>query len=150
MALSLTARPSGLFLRDPLFWLALCAIAAITPMLALLPGIALAAKWPASLAIAQAVLVYPPLEEIVFRAGLQASLLRRWPPRGGCSLSRANSVTAIVFAAAHLWFHPPLWALATLLPALLFGAFYERHRQRLGAPIVLHSACNAAYFALLG
>ncbi|MDN5850083.1 MAG: JDVT-CTERM system glutamic-type intramembrane protease [Nitrococcus sp.] len=145
-----TAPPPGLFLHDRLFWLALAAIVAITPTLAVLPGVDLAPKWPVSIPFALAVLVYPPLEEVVYRAGLQAWLLRRWPPESGRLLSRANSVTAIMFAVTHLWFHPPLWALATALPALLFGAFFERHRQRLGAPIILHGACNAAYFGLLG
>lgn len=139
---------SAVFIRDPLFWLAFAAVAVLTPMLAVLPGIALRPHWPAPITFAMAVVVYPLLEEVVFRAGLQTWLLRRWPPRNAW-LSWANGVTAIAFALLHLWFHPPAWALATILPALLFGWFYERHRQRLGAPIVLHGACNAAYFSLL-
>lgn len=150
MAPSLSVPPRGSFWHDPLFWLALAVITAITPLLAVLPGIALAPKWPVSMPVALAILVYPALEEVVFRAGLHDWLLYRWPPYNGSWFSPANSITAIVFALTHLWSHPPLWALATILPALLFGAFFERHRQRLAAPIVLHSACNAAYFALLG
>ncbi len=142
------AGSSGSFVRDPLFWLALAAIAALTPMLALLPGVALRPQWPPPFVFALAVLVYPLLEEIVFRSGLQTWLLRRWPPRKSW-ITRANAMTAATFGVMHLWFHPPLWALATVLPALLFGWFYERH-ARLSTPVILHGACNAAYFTLLG
>ena len=146
----MTGRPANPFFRDPLFWLALIAIGLVTPALALLPGIVLAPSWPGTPAFVLFVVVYPVLEEVVFRAGLHYGLLRRWPPQHvGLGLSRANCVTAAVFALAHLWAHPPLWALATALPALMFGAFFERHGQRLGAPIVLHGVCNAMYFLVL-
>src|SRR5699024_747024 len=66
----LTGRPANPFFRDPLFWLALIAIGLVTPALALLPGIVLAPSWPGTPAFVLFVVVYPVLEEVVFRAGL--------------------------------------------------------------------------------
>lgn len=91
----------------------------------------------------QFVVLFPLLEEIVFRGGLQPtlarSLLRRWGP-----LSAANIVTSAVFAALHLGAHPPLWAAAVFLPSLLFGVFRERAGS-LWAPTALHAAYNFGY-----
>lgn len=93
----------------------------------------------------QFVVLFPLLEEIVFRGGLQPTLAqhlaRRWGP-----LSAANVTTSAVFATLHLIAHPPLWAAAVFLPSLLFGVFRERAGS-LGSPIALHVAYNLGYFA---
>lgn len=94
------------------------------------------------------VVVWPVIEEIVFRAGVQESLAQWSSSRLGL-FTLANIVTATLFCLLHLWRHPPAWALATFFPALVFGLFYERHRTLL-APIGLHALYNLAYLVLLG
>ena len=96
------------------------------------------------------VLVYPVLEELVFRGLVQGWLLQRpalaaplaaraWLPR----LSAANIIAAALFAAAHLLRSPWPWALATFLPGLVFGWLRERHGGVV-APAIVHVAYNAA------
>lgn len=136
--------------RDPLFFAALAAGPLVCLLLALLPGIALTAGMPPPgwLALVLSVLVYPVLEEIVFRGGLQPWLADHSAARLG-PLTLANGVTTAVFTALHFIYHPPLWALGVLIPSLVFGYFRERHNS-VGAPIALHIAYNAAYFFMLG
>ena len=83
------------------------------------------------------------LEELVFRGGIQAWLLRRWPARA-LGVSAANLLASLLFAAAHLWAHPPVAALGVLPVSLVLGTAYERSGERLGPPIALH-----LYFNLL-
>ena len=92
------------------------------------------------------VLVYPCLEETVFRGGLQARLLELgWARRQWCAISVANGLTSIGFALAHVWQHPPGWALAVLIPSLVMGWVYERWRV-VTPCAVLHGWYNLAYF----
>lgn len=93
-------------------------------------------------------LIYPTLEEIIFRGGLQPWLSHH--PRGAasrCGISVANLVTSTLFAATHLLRHPPGWAAAMFLPSLVFGYFRDRHNS-LRSPIVLHVFYNTGYFWL--
>ena len=107
--------------------------------------------WPLDnpLPLLLAVLVYPPLEEIVFRGGLQASLQQRLGEQTLLGITRANLYASLCFALAHLWQHPPQHAAGVLLPSLLFGHFFRRHR-RLQSPILLHSWYNLGYVYLFG
>lgn len=135
--------------RDPLFWAALAAAPVACLALAALPGL----RWQPALpdapwVFALSVAVYPPLEEWLFRGELQPLLGCRWSARWG-PMTLANLVTSIVFAALHLWFHPPLWAAAVFLPSLVFGYFRERSGG-LASPIALHAGYNAAHVLLLG
>ena len=94
--------------------------------------------------------VYPILEEIVFRGGLQTFLLRY--SRGGANwrgFSLANIATSAVFAALHLFSHSLLWSVATFLPSVVFGYFRDRHSS-LVSPIALHVFYNSGYFWLFG
>jgi len=99
------------------------------------------------------VIAYPVLEEIVFRGWLQPSLARRWPcvwpsRPGEIRISVANVVTSALFTAAHLVHQPPLLALATFAPSLVFGHLRERFGRTLPA-IVMHAVYNAGFFWLL-
>lgn len=87
-------------------------------------------------------------EEIVFRGGLQR-VLRRWRALGSHAgpISAANALTSVGFAAAHLWSHPPLAALAVWPVSLLLGWVYERGGERLVPPVLLHLYFNAVLFA---
>ena len=98
--------------------------------------------------VVSAVVLYPVLEEYVFRGGLQPWLAQHLRQHAG-PLSLANLLTSVVFCALHFLFHPPLWALGVFLPSLVFGYFYERH-QRVLSPVLLHVAYNASYTLIIG
>ena len=84
----------------------------------------------------------PVLEELVFRAGLHESLLRRL-----CAPWVANALTALVFALAHVLVRGDPAAFAVALPALLIGIVYQRWR-RLWPCVLLHAAMNAIWLAI--
>jgi membrane protease YdiL (CAAX protease family) len=108
------------------------------------------AAWPLRqpLAFLAAVVVYPLLEEIVFRGGLQTFLLNRPFGRGKrCGISAANFLTSALFSLLHLAVHAALWAAAAFFPSLVFGYFRERNASILPA-ILLHVFYNAGYFWL--
>lgn len=94
-----------------------------------------------------AVLIYPPLEEVVFRGWLQQTLANHLPAQPRWWLSPANLATSLVFVLAHLWRHSPLMAAAVLLPSLIFGYFRER-QQTLLSPILLHGWYNLGFVYL--
>ncbi|MEQ8798377.1 MAG: JDVT-CTERM system glutamic-type intramembrane protease [Salinisphaeraceae bacterium] len=94
-----------------------------------------------------AILVYPVVEEWLFRGELQPRIGRKLIRRFG-PLSAANLVTSALFTALHLLFHPPGWALAVFLPSLVFGYFRDA-TGGLAAPMLLHGFYNACFFVLL-
>ncbi|WP_018881442.1 JDVT-CTERM system glutamic-type intramembrane protease [Thioalkalivibrio sp. ALE30] len=90
-------------------------------------------------------LLYPVVEEWLFRGLLQGELLRR--PRfreRHLGVTRANLLTSAVFASLHLVHQPPLWALSILVPSLALGHFRERYGN-LRWPIALHILFNGVY-----
>ncbi len=92
--------------------------------------------------------LYPFLEEWLFRGLLQPQLLAYRPlQRRFLGLTSANLLTSLLFGAAHLLIHPPLWAAAVIVPSLVFGAFRDRHRSVVPA-IILHSFYNFGYFLI--
>jgi len=92
-------------------------------------------------------LVYPVLEEIVFRGGLQEVLQRYVRGRAIGPITVANIGTSVVFTALHFLYHAPLWAAAVFIPSLIFGYFKDSYR-RLAPPIVLHVFYNTGYYWL--
>ena len=98
-----------------------------------------------------AVLIYPLLEEIVFRGALQGLLMERLSGKrlphwlGGLSL--ANLITSLVFAAMHLFNQSPLWAALIFIPSLVFGWAREATGGLL-APVLLHMFYNAGFYVL--
>jgi membrane protease YdiL (CAAX protease family) len=109
---------------------------------AALPVLAVAALLPAPL---WTFLLFAPIcEELVFRAGLQESLLRRLEgPRTTCALI-ANVLTSVAFAAAHALLRPGWLACMTVLPSLLLGRVYQQHR-RLDLCVGLHALFNVIW-----
>jgi len=92
------------------------------------------------------VLLYPLLEEIVFRGLLQETLLRFTPmQRKTAGITLANVATSILFAGAHTLSHPPLMAALVFLPSLLFGYFRDRYDGWLLPSILLHCYYNLGY-----
>ena len=94
------------------------------------------------------VLVYPILEEIVFRGALQGWLRSKtWGMRDHFGFTVANILTSIVFAAVHFIRRPDIWSAGVVLPGLIFGFFRDRYGN-LYAPIALHIFYNSGLVLL--
>lgn len=93
-------------------------------------------------------LLYPVLEELVFRGALQGALLQRaWGRRRFGPLSAANLLTSVAFSLLHLVRQSVLWSVAVFPPSLLLGLLRERYgNTRPG--ILLHVFYNSGYFLL--
>jgi len=107
--------------------------------------------WPIelSLLLLMQTMIYPVLEELVFRGFLQARLIEfDWGGRQLAGISIANILTTIVFSLLHLLNHAPQWALAVIIPSLVFGYFRDRYVGWLIPSIVLHCYYNTGYFLI--
>ncbi len=137
--------------RDKLFFAALLAAIPVWVVLLLATSHPVDLNWPvtAPWRFTLLVLIYPVVEEIVFRGLIQESLQRLFGARHYGPLSLANLVTSIFFVAVHFVYHAPIWAVAVFVPSLVFGFFKERHGG-LRSPIVLHVFYNLGYFWLFG
>jgi membrane protease YdiL (CAAX protease family) len=114
-----------------------------------LPLIAFAVFWGVRFepALIWPVVVYPLLEEFVFRGLVQPELAQRWPRRYG-PLSVANLVTSLTFALAHLVTRGPVTAALVFLPSLGLGWVRERSGGLLW-PVALHALGNLIWFTVL-
>jgi len=126
-------------LLGPLFWFALSVSLNGMP--------AGPVRIPGAATLILLVLVYPVLEEIVFRGAVQGFLRRLGG--SGLVLSRANLATSVLFAAAHVFWRGNPLAWAVFFPSLVFGYFRERHAT-LASPILLHVSYNAGLFLIFG
>lgn len=136
--------------RDIYFWTALLlgplVCASLSPWLPHSP-IDYSAQWRLLLWL---VLLYPALEEMAFRGGLQTLLLKSQKGRViRYGISLANLVTSLLFAVLHLINHSPLWAAAIFVPSLIFGWFRERYGSIIPS-IILHCGYNLIYFVSFG
>lgn len=85
-------------------------------------------------------------EEALFRGLLQGALLRKsWFRQSTGGLTRANLLTSVVFAGAHLWQHALLLAPGYLAVSLVLGYFRDRCGGIL-VPVLLHSYYNVGLF----
>ena len=94
------------------------------------------------------VILYPVLEEIIFRGILQPCISSR-VSGSLLGVSFSNVITSVIFSITHLIYHDPIWALGTFVPSLAFGFCLERYKT-LQAPIVLHCLYNSGYFIAVG
>ncbi len=85
-------------------------------------------------------------EEIVFRGALQPAIARRIDRAARFGITRANAVTSLVFAAFHLWRHPPLVALFVFPVSLVYGKARELS-GRVWPAALLHLAFNLLLYA---
>lgn len=90
------------------------------------------------------VLLQPVVEELVFRGVLQGELLQWTRGRRFGPFTRANLWTSAGFTAAHFFAQPPVWALATLVPSLVFGHLRDRLRSAWPA-VLLHGFYNLGF-----
>lgn len=90
-------------------------------------------------------LVYPPLEEYVFRGLIQPWIGRHLSAQRH-GLTAANGLTSLLFALTHLAGRglQPLNAVV-FFPSLVFGFFRDRHNGIAG-PLGLHMGWNFAFF----
>jgi len=84
-------------------------------------------------------LVYPLLEETIFRGGLLPWADRRWPHWRGW---RSNLGVSLLFGLAHAWAWPWAHALAVVLPSLALGWLMQRSGRLLWC-VLLHAVFNA-------
>ena len=138
-------------ISDRPFWLALVAGPAFWVALGLAMQPHFLPAWPLArpMDFVSVSLLYPVVEEIVFRGLLQGWLAERLRCRAWRGLSAANIATSVSFTALHFFYHPPLYAASVFIPSLIFGYFRERHDD-LTAPIALHVWYNAGYFWIFG
>lgn len=98
----------------------------------------------------QFALLYPVVEELVFRGLIQESL---WKTRLGrlsiYCFSLPNIVTSLIFTGFHFLAHSPVWAILVIIPSLAFGFFRDRYQGVLPA-IILHMFYNSGYFLFFG
>ncbi len=106
-------------------------------------------NWPllAPLVFLLPVLVYPVLEEIVFRGLIQELVQDYFSKKSLGPVTVANLLTSFLFTGLHFVYHPPLWAALVFFPSLVFGFFKDRTRG-LTAPIILHVFYNAGFLWL--
>ena len=98
----------------------------------------------------QLVLLYPLLEELVFRGVCQEALWKTKLARLSIyCLSLPNILTSLLFTTFHFFSHSPGWAVAVIFPSLVFGYFRDRYAHVLPA-IILHIFYNAGYFLIFG
>lgn len=84
----------------------------------------------------------PIAEEVLFRGFLQGGMLSKSKLRKiTAGFSRANWLTSIAFAAAHVWQHPLMLAPGYFTVSLVLGYFRERYNGIL-VPVLLHSYYN--------
>jgi len=95
----------------------------------------------------QVALLYPVLEEIVFRGALQGYLQERLAGRQVGGVSLANLLTSLLFSLTHLIFRSATTAMLVFLPSLIFGYFRERDGG-LRIPIALHCYYNGGFYLL--
>lgn len=137
------------FWRDPLFFIALSAGPVFWAMLFAFQSVEPDLVWPLRqpMPFIWLAVLYPLVEEWLFRGMLQDLVHRRMPVWQLGPLTHANILTSIAFTALHFINHAPLWAAMVFLPSLLFGFFKDRTGQ-VAAPMMLHIFYNSGYLWL--
>ncbi len=138
------------FFRDPYIWCAFGAGLIVWLIMWLLGIPVTGAHRLTAVTLVLSVLVYPILEELVFRGFLQEWLLTRPQlKRSIAGLTGANLVTSVLFAALHLLSQTPVWAGLILFPSLVFGWLRDRYQSVLPGMLV-HMFYNAGLLSLFG
>ena len=151
LARSVGLAPTSSFFRERCFLLTLLAGVVFWAGLAWVEPLR-PVSWPQLISwpFLSLTLWHPVAEELLFRGFLQSQLLEyAWGRRTVAGLSYANGLTTVIFVLGHFWQHPPLWALAVIVPSLVFGYVRDRYGSAYPA-IVLHIFYNAGYFGLTG
>ncbi len=138
-------------LRDKQFWLAIFfAFLFWIVMLLIDAPEKLKLDWPLAqpLSFLLFALVYPVLEEMVFRGLVQGWFCQtQFGKRHVGFVSVANLLTSILFVLFHLIAHSWLWAISVFVPSIIFGYFRDKY-QSVKPAIILHVVYNSGYFYL--
>jgi len=95
-----------------------------------------------------AILIYPVLEEIVFRGWVQTELMSKSLfQKRYFTISLANWLTSLLFSFFHLINHEPAWAALVFFPSILFGYLRDRY-DAITPSIMLHIFYNAGFSLL--
>lgn len=95
------------------------------------------------------VLLFPVLEELVFRGLIQGSLLRvPLLAKRPLLFSNANAITSLLFAALHLIHQPIAMAALIFIPSLVFGELRDRFGSTRPS-IVMHVFYNLGLLLVL-
>ena len=106
--------------------------------------------WPLNYRYFSNTLLYPILEELVFRGLLQGDLYELTKGKAlFLKISQANVLTSILFCLIHFIYHPEIWAVLIFIPSILFGYFRDKY-QSTQPSILLHIYYNSGYFVLFG
>ncbi len=103
--------------------------------------------WPlhAPLNYLSLAVIYPVLEEIVFRGALQGWLRKQeWTLHDWRGFTLANVITSTAFAISHLFRNTVGMSIAVFAPGMVFGFFRDRYNH-LHTPIALHIFYNAGF-----
>lgn len=129
------------FLTDKLFWIAI-----IIPIIILFIASPYIVNTKYTIIhILQLILIYPILEELVFRGLVQEILLQ--VPRLSVQyfgISFANIFTSLVFSLLHLQYKNMIFIPGIFISSLVFGFFFEKYKSVLPA-IILHMSYNLLY-----
>jgi membrane protease YdiL (CAAX protease family) len=138
---------AGRFITDRCFWVALIAAPAFWAVLWFVVSPASEWGWPlrAPTQYLLLVVIYPVLEELVFRGALQGWMRTHgWARKEVGVVTVANGITSVVFTLAHLIVNPVWISVTVFVPSLVFGWFRDRYDQ-LHASIALHVFYNAGF-----
>ena len=137
--------------RDKKFWAAITTALLFWVILFwIAPPRSLFLSWPlyAPGKFLMLALVYPVLEELVFRGLVQGTIYNtQVGKKQFAKLSIANISASLFFVLVHFINHPPLWALSVFVPSLIFGYFRDKYLSVVPA-VVLHIFYNGGYFLL--
>ena len=143
--------PGMALLRDKQFWLAISlAVLFWIVMLLIDAPEKLKLDWPFAqpLSFLLLVLVYPVLEELVFRGLIQGWFCQtQLGKRRAGFVSVANLLASTLFVLFHLIAHSWLWAISVFVPSIIFGYFRDKYHSVKPA-ILLHVIYNSGYFYL--
>jgi hypothetical protein len=131
------------WLRDPHFVIAVLAAVPVWFAIGLMARDYMQVAFTTA-ALVSFLVIQPVVEELAFRGALQGFLLQRGGSRRIGPVSFANLATTAAFVALHFTAQPPVWALAVVVPSLVFGHLRERLASVLPA-IALHSIYNAGF-----
>jgi membrane protease YdiL (CAAX protease family) len=137
------------FLKDPFIWIIIIIACLFWLLLSFYFPITNDLQWPLRTPwiFILPVIIYPILEETVFRGAIMEFFHKKVPGMIIFFLSKSNIITSVIFSMLHFFYHPPLWAAAVFIPSLVFGILKERY-QSLVPPILIHIFFNAGYYWL--
>lgn len=133
--------PDRAFIEDAYFYLALVAGFFVLVLFLLLniPSGSVSTEIPMIISL---LLWKPLIEEILFRGIIQGQITKtKWGRLNWHHLSVANLLTSSIFVAVHFIYQTHLWALAVIVPSLIFGYFRDQYGH-IYPSFILHSIYN--------